>query len=306
MSPEHVDDRPMPQRLLGRTGRRVGIFSLGGQGGLEVKQKLQSDLVQMVRRAYELGVNYFDTSPVYGPSEEYYGEALSDVRDDIFLATKTHERTRDKSLRLLEKSFKRLRTDYVDLWQLHNIASVDEVDEVTKKGGVLEALTEMWDQGAVKFIGFTGHESPAPLLELARRFQFDTVLCAVNAADRHVKPSFIETLLPEANEQGLGIIGMKVFAQGYVFHPEGITTAREALTYAMSLSLSTVIAGCDSVEQLEENVAIAKSFVPQSNDQLSQTERKTTGYVERAQFFRKQFEGYGSREKLGDVFPATK
>ena len=107
---------------------------------------------------FKLGVNYFDTSPVYGPSEEYYGKALGNARKKIFLATKTHDRTRDGSLKLLEKSLKRLKTDYVDLWQIHHLDSLDDVKKVTADDGALQALLEMQEEGVVKHLGFTGHE----------------------------------------------------------------------------------------------------------------------------------------------------
>lgn len=288
----------LPKRSLGRTRFDVGILSLGGQGALE-KPRNKTLQVDLIRRARELGINYFDTAPMYGQSEVFYGEALQDVRRDVFLASKTNDRTRDGSLRLLEKSLKRLKTSYLDLWQIHTIVNMKEVDEVTGEGGALEALKEMQEQGVVRNLGITGHEEPAPLIELAKRYPFDTVLCAVNAADRLVEPSFQETLIPVAKATGMGIIGMKVFAQGYIFDPDGITTAQEALCYALSTAVDTVIVGCDSMEQLEENVAIAKSFATLTEEQMQEIEDKTKGYLKRAQFFRKKFGGYDSNKKLG-------
>jgi aryl-alcohol dehydrogenase-like predicted oxidoreductase len=288
----------LPKRTLGRTGFDVGILSLGGQGALE-RQRNKSLQVDIIRRAHALGINYMDTSPVYGQSEIFYGEALQDIRKEIFLASKTHDRTRDGSLKLLEKSLKRLKTTYLDLWQIHNIVNVKEVDEVTGDDGALKAFQEMQEQGVVRNLGITGHENPEPLIELAKRFHFDTVLLPMNAADKHVDPSFSDTLLPIAKASGMGIIGMKVFAQGYIFDPDGITTAQEALAYVLSTDVDTLIVGCDSIEQLEENVAIAKSFSTLTDEQMQELEEKTKGYVKRAQFFRKKFGGYDSQKKLG-------
>jgi aryl-alcohol dehydrogenase-like predicted oxidoreductase len=292
----------LPQRELGKTGVKVGILSLGGQGALETQRKDRKEQVAIVRRAYELGINYFDSSPIYGPSLEIYGEALKGIRSKVFMASKTHLFTRDGALKLLEKTLKTLNTDYLDLWQLHNLTTKEEIDKITAKDGALSALTEMRDQGVVSYLGFTGHECPKVLSEMSRRFDFDTALCALNAADKHVKPSFIDDFLPAAKAKRLGIIGMKVFSQGYIFHPKGITTPWEALTYAMSLPISTVIVGCDSVAQLEENVAIAKTFEQLTEDEMREIELKTRGYVKRAQFFRKKFGGYASRDKLGKPF----
>lgn len=287
----------MPKRTLGKTGYQVSILSLGGQGALQ-KQNDEKDMVEIIQRAYKLGINYFDTSPVYGPSEDYYGAALREFRKKIFLASKTQDRTRDGSLRLLEKSLKRLKTTYLDSWQIHQLTEYEEINEVTAKNGALKAAIEMKEQGVVKYIGFTGHESPGVLVEMASRFEFDTSLCPVNIADRVSPPSFIDEFLPVANQQNLGVVGMKVFSQGYLFNPGGITTPWEALSYVLSLPVSTVIVGCDSLGQLEENVAIAKAFYKLSEEQAKKLEEKAQLYPERGAFFKKQFGGYGSKDFL--------
>lgn len=294
-------DVAMPTRRLGRTGYDVSIFSLGGQGALESHGD-KKNCVKIIQRAHELGVNYFDTSPIYGDSEDYYGEAIQGFRNKIFLATKTHKRSRDDSLKLIEKSLKRLKTDYIDLWQIHHLSSMDEVDEVSADDGALQALVEMKEQGVVKYLGFTGHEDPKVLTEMSKRFKFDTVLCALNVADKHIKPSFIENFLPKAKQKRLGIIGMKVFAQGFVFHPNGIKSSWEPLNYVLSLPVSTVIVGCDDIGQLEENVAVAKLHRKLSKEEMKQIEKQVQPHTRRAQFFRKKYGGYDSRDKLGGAF----
>jgi hypothetical protein len=293
----------IPTRKLGKTGFDVTIIGLGGQGSLET-QGNEKNCVEIIEKAYELGINYFDTSPIYNKSEEYYGKAIPSFRKKIFLATKTDDRTRDGSLKFLEKSLKRLKTDYIDLWQIHHLDRMEEVDEVTSKGGALEALIEMKEQGVVRHLGFTGHENPKILVEMSERFDFDTVLCALNAADRNVDPSFIDTLLPVAERKKLGVIGMKVFAQGYIFDKSqnGITTTWEPIHYVLSLPVSTIIVGIDSPAQLEENVIIAKGFSQLSGKQMREIEAKTKHYVRRAAFFRSKFGGYSSKDKLGDKY----
>jgi aryl-alcohol dehydrogenase-like predicted oxidoreductase len=291
----------MPTRKLGKTGHNVSIFSLGGQGSLEL-QGGEKNCINIIKRAYELGVNYFDTSPIYGPSEDYYGKALKGIRNKIFLATKTDKRDRDGSLKEIEKSLKRLKTDYIDLWQIHHLDKMNEVNEVTKKDGALQALIEMKEQGVVKNIGITGHEDTNILLEVMKRYDFDTVLCPVNACDVNMKKSFIKTVVKEANNKNMGIIGMKVFSQGYIFHPKGITNTWEALNYALSQLINTVIVGCDTVEQLEENVSIAKSFQPLDKKILNDITSKTEKYKRRASFFRSEYGGYKSRDKLSEPF----
>ena len=296
----------MPTRNLGKTGFRVGIFSLGGQASLE-KPENEAVAVPLVERALDLGVNYVDTSARYGGearwSERYFGQALAKRRGEVFLATKTHDRGRDGSLKLLETSLKLLRTDHVDLWQLHAMSTMDDVEKVTAKGGALEAFREAREQKLVRFLGLTGHTDPAVLAEAIRRFPFDTVLLAVNAADPHHLP-FASELLPLAVEKEMGIVGMKVPARGrllagYVPPPleeqrgrvkatrTGTLSMREAMRYVLSLPVSTVIVGCDSIAQLEENVAIAKAFTPLSGPQLAALEAKAAPVAQQSLWFRR-------------------
>lgn len=291
----------MPTRPLGKTGHDVSLFSLGGQGSLENNPDDRKGNIEIVRRAFDLGVNYFDTSPIYGPkhaSELVYGEALEDVRGKAFIATKTHNRSYDASMSLLESSLKRLRTDHVDLWQLHSLENEGELDQIFGARGAMKALLKMQDEGAVRHLGITGHWTPGILAEAMRRHDFDTVLCSVNAADRHVKPSFIDTLLPDAKRRGMGVVGMKVFSQGWIFEDGGIKTKWEPLSYVLSQDVSTVITGVDDIEQLEENVAIAKSFEPMDEDMQKKIEAKTKKYIRQAQFFRSKFGGYGTKYDL--------
>jgi uncharacterized protein len=284
----------IPRQPLGKIGQ-VGIISLGGQGSLE-QQGGEENCTKIIRRAYELGINYFDTSPVYGPSEDYYGKALKGIRNKITLATKTDDRTRDGSLKLIEKSLKRLKTDYIDLWQLHHLDNMDEVNQITAKDGALQALLEMQEQGVVKHLGFTGHQDPKILMEMMKRHKFDSVLCPVNASDRNMNPSFIDTVVKAANRREMGIIGMKVFSQGYILNNK--ISPSMALNYAMSQQISTLIIGIDDIEQLEENIAIAKSFTPMTKNQMRYIESLTKADTERGSFFRKEFGGYDSKNKL--------
>jgi len=211
----------MPKRKLGKTNYDVSLFSLGGQGSLETHGG-EKNSIDIIQRAYELGVNYFDTSPVYGPSEDYYGKALKGIRSKIFLATKTNKRDRDGSLKEIEKSLKRLKTDHIDLWQIHHLDKISEVNQVSKKDGALQALLEMQEQGVVKHLGITGHENPNILLEMMKRHNFDTVLCPINACDKNMKNPFLSTVVKKADKQNMGIVGMKIFSQGYIFHPKGV------------------------------------------------------------------------------------
>ncbi len=301
-----VTPQAMPTRNLGRTGYRVGIFSLGGQAAVEQPDN-DAVAVPIVERALDLGVNYFDTSARYGGdarwSERYIGQVMKRRRREAFLATKTHDRTKDGSLKLLERSLALLQTDHVDLWQLHNLQRKEEVERIFAPGGAVEALLSAREQGLVRFVGVTGHADPDVLLEAIRRFPFDTVLMALNAADRH-HLSFARELLPAAVAKEMGIVGMKIPARGRILAgwtpppPEqqrvkppatrpGTLTMKEAMRFTLSLPVSTVIVGCDTVAQVEENVRLAREFVPLNEAQMGELAARTEPVMRQALFFRR-------------------
>jgi aryl-alcohol dehydrogenase-like predicted oxidoreductase len=281
-----VTARPMPARDLGRTGFRVGLFSLGGQAAIEQPDN-EAKAVAIVERALDLGVNYIDTSARYGGearwSERYIGQVMKRRRREAFLATKTHDRTRDGSLRVLEKSLQLLQTDHVDLWQLHAMSTMADVDAVFAPGGAIEAFEKARSEKLVRFLGITGHTDPDVLAAAIRRFPFDTVLMAVNAADPYHLP-FQKTLLPLAVEKKMGIIGMKIPARGRLL---AALSMPEAMRYVLSLPVSTVIVGVDSVAQLEENVEIARGFTPLGPQQLAALERKAEPVARTSLWFRR-------------------
>ncbi len=213
----------MPTRPLGRTGFQVPLFSLGGQGLLE--QPGHTDAaVAIINRALDLGVKYCDTAHWYGggSSESYYGEALKTRRNEVYLATKSGERSYDGAMRDLETSLKRLQTDRLDCWQMHHVRVQDDVEKIFAPNGALKAFLKARDEKVTRFIGITGHLNPFVLKDAIGRFDFDTILMALNAADKNLpgpgnESSFIENLLPTAVEKKLGIIGMKVPAIGRIF-----------------------------------------------------------------------------------------
>lgn len=275
----------LPMRPLGRTGFDIGIFSLGGQALIQYGADAEAAMA-LIERALDLGVNYVDTAPRYGPSQDRLGEVMQRRRGEVFLASKTHDRTRDGSLRLLEDSLKRLRTDQLDLWQVHNLTTADEVEAISAKGGAIEALIEAQGQGLVRFVGVTGHYDPAILVQAIERYPFDTVLCALNAADAHYL-SFRDILLPVANARQMGIIGMKLTGLGRVFRPGGVTTMRQAMSYVLTLPITTVIVGCSTIAEVEENAAIAQSFAPLTAAEMAEIEGVTASYAQEASWFKR-------------------
>jgi aryl-alcohol dehydrogenase-like predicted oxidoreductase len=268
---------PIPRRLLGNTGCEVSQFGLGGEGVLRTHGRM-AEAVAVIHRALDQGVTYCDTSPAYAGSIDYYGAALGERRNQVFLASKTHDRTRDGSLRLLDESLKRLRTDHLDLWQLHDLRTTGDLKMIFGRGGALEALVEARAQGLVRFLGVTGHHDPSILLEAMRLFDFDTVLVALNAADAH-RLSFAQTALVEAARRGMGVIGMKVYAAGAMLRGDAssrpVATA-EAMGYVLSLKgVSTVVVGCSSPAEVDENAQIARSFQPLDAPTMRAIEQST-------------------------------
>ncbi len=300
----------MPTRNLGKTGYKVGIFSLGGQASLEKPNNFDV-AVPIVERALDLGVNYIDTSSIYGGpdrwSEQYVGKVMAHRRNEAFLATKTKERTRDGSMRMIEKSLQLLQTDHVDLWQLHDVGTMTDINEIFAKGGAMEALIEMQQQKVVRYLGITGHYRPDALIEGIKRYPFDTILMAMNAADPH-HYSFNDALLPLAVERQMGIIGMKIPGRGRILSTwtppsieqqkhswEGMTiqttspgtlNMREAMYYTLSRPVSTVIIGCDTIAQLEENVQLARAFTPLNDTQQQQLVARAEPCAKPSLFFR--------------------
>jgi aryl-alcohol dehydrogenase-like predicted oxidoreductase len=275
----------LPRRPLGRTGLEVTLFGLGGEGVLRTHGRT-AEAVRVIERALDQGVNYCDTAPAYASSMDYYGAALGERRREIFLASKTHERSRDGALRLLDDSLRRLRTDHLDLWQLHDLRTHDDLDRIFARGGALEALVQAREEGRVRFLGLTGHHDPAILLEGMRRFAFDTVLVALNAADVH-RLSFIQTVLADAARRGMGVIGMKVCAQGRLLGP-GKLAMDEAMGYVLSLpGVSTVIVGCRTPAEVDANARIARAFTPLSPARLRELEERTRSRMGEFGYFKK-------------------
>ena len=298
----------MPTRNLGKTGYKVGIFSLGGQAAIEHPNNWEVTL-PLINRALDLGVNYIDTSSIYGGpdrwSEQYVGRVMKTRRNEAFLATKTKERSRDGSMRMIEKSLQLLNTDHVDLWQLHDIGLQEDVDAVFAKGGAMEALNEMKEQKVVRNIGLTGHYRPEPLMEAINRLPFDCILMSLNPADTHMW-SFQEKLLPLVTEKQMGIIGMKVPSRGRLLsswtpppveaqqhmwegsaiaYRSGVMTMADAVNYALTKPVSTIIIGCDNIGQLEENVKIARNHTPLSHAQMAALDAASEPVAKQSLFY---------------------
>lgn len=248
----------METRAFGRTGAEFPILGFGAQRMVDAHQCTEEEAVSMVNRAIDEGIKYFDTAPSYsdGQSEERLGKALGQRRSSVWIASKTHDRTRDGSWRLLEASLKRLRTDHIEEWRLHNVATLEQLDQIFAPGGAMEAMQEAKEQGVIRHISISGHTNPKVQLEVIERFPFDSALVALSAMD-HLIYSFAHEFLPQARAKGIAVIGMKVLALGQL-----APWYEKALQYTFSLPISTAVIGMESMEQLERNLAAARAFRP--------------------------------------------
>ena len=254
----------METRPFGKTGESFPILSFGAQRVVDEEGCSQEQAMAILNTALDRGIRYFDTAWFYsaGQSEERVGMVAKHRRNEMWIATKSGETTRDGARRQLEESLTRLQTDYVQEWRMHNVFSFEKLDKLTAKGGALEAFIQAREEGLVRHISISGHTDPQIQIEALRRYPFDTVLVAASVLD-HFIYSFAEEFLPVAARLGIGVIGMKIFGYKKLAH-----VADRALRYALALPLTTVIAGCSTMAELEADLAVAESFTP-----LTGTER---------------------------------
>lgn len=275
------------ERVLGKTGAVVLPVSLGGEGILRTTGRAR-EAVPVILEALQLGVRYCDTAPAYQASQDYYGaafrEAGAQARAGVFLASKTHERRGDRALRLLDDSLRRLHTDHLDLWQMHDLRETDELDALFARGGAIEAAEKAKADGRVRFIGLTGHHDPTILVEAMRRYAFDSVLCAINPADPARLP-FVPTVVAEARARGIGVVGMKVLAAGRLT-AERAANAAELIRYAASLA-DTVIIGCSSIEEVRANLTLNADFAPMLPDERRALEARIAPRAARYDTFKR-------------------
>lgn len=262
----------LPTRVLGKTGARVTTIGLGG-GRLSMLP--EDAALRVVAAAFDAGINFFDNAHGYGDgrSEKIYGRALRGKRQKIFLATKSTERTRAGAERQLAESLRNLQTDYLDLWQIHSVARLEEVEQIFGPGGALEAFVAAKKAGKARFIGFTGHHDPEVHAAMLERFDFDTILMPLHAADPHYL-SFELRVLARAAEKNLGITAMKVTGNSMLLRA---ITVEECLRYVLSLSVACAIMGCTTLGQLEDDWRVARSFVPLTSEERTALLAKTEG-----------------------------
>lgn len=256
----------IPLRPLGRTGYSATILGLGGEGVLRTYGREQ-EAQAVIETALAEGINYFETARAYSGSESYLGPNLKGHRDKIFLTSKSHGRSFKEAMAHLTITLKNLETDYLDLWQVHDIRSMDEAEALGAPGGALEAFQHARDRGWVRFIGITGHHDPAVLRRALELYEFDTILLPVNPAEP-AHASFLP-LAKEAKDKGLGVVAMKTLCRGQLpqlaENPDAIVG--ELLAYAWSHPVSLAVVGADSPAQVRQLATAAQKFIPMTPEE---------------------------------------
>ncbi|MEN9675209.1 MAG: hypothetical protein RIS76_1105 [Verrucomicrobiota bacterium] len=261
---------PVPRRPFGRTGVQVSILGVGGHAIGQAKTEAEG--IRLVHEALAAGVNFMDNAWEYhdGRSEQWMGAALRGRRDEAFLMTKvcTHGRSAAVAMKQLEESLRRLQTDHLDLWQVHEVIHDNDPDLHFARGGVMEAIAQAKQQGKVRFVGFTGHKDPAIHLKmLAHDFPFDACQMPLGPFDASFR-SFEHNVLPELNRRGIAPIGMKSLNGTADAVKKGVLTAKEALSYVLSLPVATLVSGMNSLSVLRQNLEIAATFTPMTSEAM--------------------------------------
>jgi aryl-alcohol dehydrogenase-like predicted oxidoreductase len=255
----------IPKRTLGRTGFEATILGLGGEGILRTFG-YEEQAYKLINRAIDLGINYFESARAYSGSESYYGLALKERRKEIFLTSKSHARDREGAWAHLQETLTNMKTDHLDLWQVHDVRTQEEVKEIFGPQGAIQAFVEAKEKGVTRFIGVTGHHDPLITRRCMESFDFDTVLIPVNPAEPVYK-SYIDQVIPIARQRRVGIVAMKIYFRGFAAKLPWFSSMEPFFRFALSQPVNLAVIGCDDIKQLEQNVAFARSFRPMAEDE---------------------------------------
>ncbi|MCC7215079.1 MAG: aldo/keto reductase [Nitrospira sp.] len=279
--PPRTSTGEIPRRPLGRTGVQVSALCFGGAHWGRIQD--EAEAIRLLHAAIDAGVNFLDNAWEYngGRSEELMGKALQGKRQQVVLMTKVCSHGRDKKVAMqqLDESLRRLKTDYLDLWQIHEVVYEDDPDRHFVPNGGAEALLEAKHQGKVRFIGFTGHKHPQIHLKmLAHDFPFDTCQMPLNVFDGTYR-SFEREVLPILNQRGIAPLGMKSLSGNAEPIKQGIVTPEEAIRYVLSLPIVSLVSGIDSPQVLRQNLDIARRFRPMTVAEMDGLRTRVAQYA---------------------------
>ena len=261
--------QPIPKRPLGKTGHQVTVYGLGGLFTV-ARHDRHDEAVAIVHRALDLGVNYVDTSALYGAgaSELNIGTVMRERRDEVFLASKSHDYTYDGTMALVHQSLRRLQTDHIDLYQHHFLGQLGQLEQLRQKHSARQAFERLRDQGVIRYIGVTGHSSRV-LADALDDYPYDCALITLNAARAVMEdPEDLDRFFRLTQENEVGVIAMKVAGRG-VLVEQGFDMG-QLLRYVLSYPVSTAVVGISALPHLEENVRIARAFEPLSEQEMAE------------------------------------
>ncbi|OQB19981.1 MAG: 2,5-diketo-D-gluconate reductase A [Euryarchaeota archaeon ADurb.Bin190] len=253
-------------RLFGKSGPAISQVGLGGEGVLRTFGRGQ-EARAVIEEAAGQGITYFDTAPAYSGSQSYYGsfwQGQAHLRASIFQTSKSAERSYDEAKADLKDSLRILGLDSLDLWQIHDVRSRQDIEEIEGPGGALRAFLEAKESGLVRFLGVTGHHDPSILLYAVENWPVDSVLMPVNPAEA-VLGGFLDRVMPAAMDRGLAVIGMKVLGASHYISPQHGVTAELLLRFALSRQISTAIVGCSSPAEVAGLAETGRRFQPLSD-----------------------------------------
>ena len=277
----------IPERPFGNTGPEVTRVGLGGEGVLRT-QRREEAAVEVIQEALTRGIGYCDSARVYADSELYYGSIWGErpeLRDGVFQASKSASRDKDGALKDLEGSLQRLKTDHLDLWQIHDLRTEADLKAVGGPGGALSAFLEAKESGRVRHIGVTGHHDPRILTRAVKEWPVDSVMLPVNPVEG-VVGGFLTDTLPEARQKGMAVIAMKILgASHYVMDQNGIT-AEVLIRYALSHDITVAIVGCSSPAEVQILANTGRDSEPLSAEEKNRLESLFKPHARRLAFYR--------------------
>ncbi|MCM2265432.1 MAG: aldo/keto reductase [Desulfuromonadales bacterium] len=273
----------IPTRRLGNTGVDVTCLGLGGEGVLRTFGQNKAARA-VILAALEQGITYLESARAYDDSEVYYGESLGAWRNQVFLASKAHARSARGAEQMLQATLANLKTDRLDLWQVHDVRTDEDLERIFGPGGAIEAFDRAKRDGRVRFVGITGHHDPQILLKAFDLYPFDTVLLPVNPAEPAWR-SFPQSVVPDATRRGMGIIGMKVLCRGFGLQVPGSSEAARWIRYALAHEVSTMVIGCDNPAHVIKNAAAARQ-PPLPMDDRHELERLVAPYARELMYYK--------------------
>jgi aryl-alcohol dehydrogenase-like predicted oxidoreductase len=285
-----MSDSGIATKNFTTSGPQVTMVGLGGEGILRTHQR-DAQAREVIQTAVKQGITYFDCARVYADSEVYYGSLWREhpeTRAGIFQASKSARRDKAGALADLEETFGRLGTDYLDLWQIHDVRTDDDLETISGPGGALEAFVDAKSAGKVRYIGVTGHHDPAILTRAVEQWPVDAVMMPVNPVEG-VLGGFLTTTMPAAKEKGLAVIGMKIMGAGHYIHLKSGLTPALLIRYALSQDITVAIVGCSTAEEVDTLADAGRDFKPLSEKENSQLLNVFEPHAKRLAYYRGVF-----------------